>query len=228
MLDRIQQTIAIGVLTGLLCVVGQAAHTGAAKADGHASASAAELGKAGIKVMRDGKRVIYMIPTNLPETPYQIGPSDVLVIDVWENTQLSQTVTVRPDGDMSLPLVGDIHAEGMTVPQLRDDLTKRLTKFIRNPVVTVTVKEPRSHSYNILGQVMHPGSFVIDQPTRVLDAIAKAGGFQDFAKKNDIYILRRVPGGPAVKVFFQYDKVIQGLRTYENVQLQKGDVIVVP
>jgi polysaccharide export outer membrane protein len=129
---------------------------------------------------------------------------------------------------LSLPLVGDLHAEGMTVPQLRDDLTKRLTRFIRNPVVTVTVKEPRSHSYNILGQVMHPGSYVIERPTRVLDAIAKAGGFQDFAKEDDVYVLRRVPGGPQVKVFFQYHKVIQGLRTYENVQLQKGDVIVVP
>lgn len=223
-----QQTIAIGVLGGLLCAAGQAARTGTAKDGGHSAVTNAEMEKAGIRVVQQGKRVIYMIPTNLPETPYQIGPGDGLDISVWENTQLSQTVTVRPDGDLSLPLVGDLHAEGMTVPELRADLTRRLAKFIRDPVVTVTVKDPRSHSYNILGQVMHPGSFVIEGPTRVLDAIAKAGGFQDFAKRNNIYILRRVPGGPEVKVFFQYDKVIQGLRTYENVQLQKGDVIVVP
>ena len=228
MRNKSYQAIAVAVLAGLLGVAGQAATNGAGKDGGAAAATEAEIAKAGIRVVHQGKRVFYMIPTTLPETPYQIGPGDVLQIDVWENAQLSQSVTVRPDGSMSLPLVGDIHAEGMTVPELREDLAKRLTKFIRTPVVTVTVKDPRSHSYNVLGQVMHPGSFVIEGPTRVLDAIAKAGGFQDFAKKNDIYILRRVPGGPEVKVFFQYDKVIQGLRTYENVQLQKGDVIVVP
>lgn len=228
MFKKMHQAIAIGALAGLLGTVGQAAVTGAAKDGGHATAADAEMAKAGIKVVHVGKRIIYMIPTTLPEKPYQIGPSDVLQIDVWENAQLSQSVTVRPDGSLSLPLVGDLHAEGMTVPQLREDLTRRLAKFIRNPVVTVTVKDPRSHSYNVLGQVMHPGAYTIERPTRVLDALAKAGGFQDFAKKNSIYVLRRVPGGPEVRVYFQYDKVIQGLRSNENVQLQKGDVVVVP
>ncbi|HKV27954.1 MAG TPA: polysaccharide biosynthesis/export family protein [Candidatus Acidoferrales bacterium] len=173
-------------------------------------------------------------PANRAEPPwvdaskYVIGENDVLEIDVWKEKEISRTVPVRPDGKISLPLVGEVQASGMTPMALQDDLTKRLKAYIENPEVTVIVSDPRSHQFNVVGEVMRPGSYPLSQAMTVLDAIAQSGGFKDFAKETKIYVLRPVAGGARVRIPFNYKRVIQGRDLQENVALKPGDTIVVP
>jgi polysaccharide biosynthesis/export protein len=159
---------------------------------------------------------------------YVIGENDVLEIDVWKEKEISRTIPVRPDGKISLPLVGEIQASGMTPMQLQDDLTKRLKAYIENPEVTVIVSDPRSHQFNVVGEVNRPGSYQLSQAMTVLDAIAQSGGFKDFAKETKIYVLRPMPGGIRVRIPFNYKNVIKGRDLQENVTLKPGDTIVVP
>ncbi|MGH9731930.1 MAG: polysaccharide biosynthesis/export family protein [Candidatus Acidiferrales bacterium] len=159
---------------------------------------------------------------------YVIGENDVLEIDVWKEKEISRTIPVRPDGKISLPLVGEIQASGMTPMQLQDDLTKRLKAYIENPEVTVIVSDPRSHQFNVVGEVNRPGSYQLSQSMTVLDAIAQSGGFKDFAKETKIYVLRPMPGGIRVRIPFNYKNVIKGKDLQENVTLKPGDTIVVP
>lgn len=159
---------------------------------------------------------------------YVIGENDVLEIDVWKEKEISRTIPVRPDGKISLPLVGEIQASGMTPMQLQDDLTKRLKAYIENPEVTVIVGDPRSHQFNVVGEVNRPGSYQLSQAMTVLDAIAQSGGFKDFAKETKIYVLRPMPGGIRVRIPFNYKNVIKGRDLQENVALKPGDTIVVP
>ncbi|MGH9727418.1 MAG: polysaccharide biosynthesis/export family protein [Candidatus Acidiferrales bacterium] len=159
---------------------------------------------------------------------YVIGENDVLEIDVWKEKEISRTVPVRPDGKISLPLVGEVQASGLTPMQLQDDLTKRLKAYIENPEVTVIVADPRSHQFNMVGEVMRPGSYPLTQAMTVLDAVAQAGGFKDFAKETKIYVLRPMPGGVRVRIPFNYKQVIKGRDLQENVALKPGDTIVVP
>jgi polysaccharide export outer membrane protein len=159
---------------------------------------------------------------------YVIGENDVLEIDVWKEKEISRTIPVRPDGKISLPLVGEIQASGMTPMQLQDDLTKRLKAYIENPEVTVIVSDPRSHQFNVVGEVNRPGSYQLSQAMTVLDAIAQSGGFKDFAKETKIYVLRPMPGGIRVRIPFNYKNVIKGRDLQENVALKPGDTIVVP
>lgn len=159
---------------------------------------------------------------------YVIGENDVLEIDVWKEKEISRTIPVRPDGKISLPLVGEIQASGMTPMQLQDDLTKRLKAYIENPEVTVIVSDPRSHQFNVVGEVNRPGSYQLSQAMTVLDAIAQSGGFKDFAKETKIYVLRPMPGGTRVRIPFNYKQVIKGKDMQENVALKPGDTIVVP
>jgi len=159
---------------------------------------------------------------------YVIGENDVLEIDVWKEKEISRTIPVRPDGKISLPLVGEIQASGMTPMQLQDDLTKRLKAYIENPEVTVIVGDPRSHQFNVVGEVNRPGSYQLSQAMTVLDAIAQSGGFKDFAKETKIYVLRPMPGGIRVRIPFNYKNVIKGKDLQENVTLKPGDTIVVP
>lgn len=159
---------------------------------------------------------------------YVIGENDVLEIDVWKEKEISRTIPVRPDGKISLPLVGEIQASGMTPMQLQNDLTKRLKEYIENPEVTVIVSDPRSHQFNVVGEVLRPGSYPLMQTMTVLDAIAQSGGFKDFAKETKIYVLRSMPDGARVRIRFNYKRVIQGRDLQENVVLKPGDTIVVP
>ena len=159
---------------------------------------------------------------------YVIGENDVLEIDVWKEKEISRTIPVRPDGKFSLPLVGEIQASGMTPMQLQDDLTKRLKAYIENPEVTVIVSDPRSHQFNVVGEVNRPGSYQLSQAMTVLDGIAQSGGFKDFAKETKIYVLRPMPGGIRVRIPFNYKNVIKGRDLQENVALKPGDTIVVP
>jgi polysaccharide biosynthesis/export protein len=159
---------------------------------------------------------------------YIIGSDDVLAINVWKEPDLSRTVPVRPDGKITLPLIGDITASGNTPKQLQASIEQDLTKYISKPAVTVIVQEPKSHKFNIVGEVQKPGSYLLTSPMTVLDAIAQAGGFRDWAKVKSIYVLRVGPNGTRTKVAFNYKKVIRGHDNEQNIQLRTGDTVVVP
>jgi polysaccharide biosynthesis/export protein len=125
-------------------------------------------------------------PASLPAGEYVIGPDDVLAVNVWKEDEISRQVPVRPDGRVSLPLIGDVQAAGLTPLELQQSIRARLAAYLVNPTVTVMVLEARSHHFNVVGEVEHPGSFVLGQPLTVLDALAMAGGFRDFAKTGGI------------------------------------------
>jgi polysaccharide export outer membrane protein len=159
---------------------------------------------------------------------YVIGSDDVLAINVWKEPDLSRTVPVRPDGKITLPLIGDIGASGNTSKQLQANIEQGLSKYISKPAVTVIVQEAKSHKFNIVGEVQKPGAYVMTSPMTVLDAIALAGGFREWAKVKSIYVLRTDTNGVRTKLAFNYKKVIKGDDRAQNVRLQPGDTVVVP
>src|ERR1700686_3810809 len=159
---------------------------------------------------------------------YVMGENDLLEGDVWKDKEISRTIPVRPDGKISLPLIGEIQASGMTPLQLQDDIAQRLKSFLANPAVTVIVTDPRSRHFNIMGQVAKPGTYPLSQSTTVLDAISAAGGFRDFAKETKIYVLRTMPGGSQERLPFNYKDAIKGKNPEKNVVLKPGDTGVVP
>jgi polysaccharide export outer membrane protein len=160
---------------------------------------------------------------------YVIGNGDELFVNVWKEPDLTRTVPVRPDGKITLPLVGEIAATGMTPKQLEADLTKQLSSFVSNPSVTVTVQSVHSQRFNIVGEVAKPGSYELSgPPSTVLDAIAMAGGLKDFAKSKKIYVLRVNSNGSQVRLPFNYSQVIKGQNLEQNIILQSRDTIVVP
>src|ERR1051325_11330008 len=159
---------------------------------------------------------------------YVIGPDDILSIVVWKEPDFSKVAPVRPDGMISVALAGDVKAAGLTVRELQESLKKQLTAFVANPEVTVTVQESRSQKINIMGQVNKPGTYPLTGPTKVLDALALAGGFRDFAKTKKIYVLRTMADGKQVKLPFNYNEVIKGNQMDTNISLEPRDTIVVP
>ena len=166
----------------------------------------------------------------LPEVPnrYVIGPDDILAINVWKEPEVSRTLPVRPDGNISLPLVGDLMASGLTPEQLQNEIRQDLITYLSNPEVTVLVQEAKSQKFNVVGEVTKPGSYVLSGPMSVLDAIALAGGLRDFAKETKIYVLRIDTNGSRVRLPFNYKQVIRGSQLKADVQLQPRDTIVVP
>ncbi len=163
-----------------------------------------------------------------PGADYVIGDDDMLGINVWDEQQLTQSVPVRSDGKISLPLIGEVQAAGRTPPQLKDEITAKLRSYLSAPKVTVIVLQMNSQKFNILGRVLKPGSYPLLTTTTILDAIAEAGGFQDFAKQKDIYVLRRSPEGSETRISFNYKDVIRGKHPDENIKLKPNDTIVVP
>lgn len=159
---------------------------------------------------------------------YVIGADDVLAINVWKEPELSRSVPVRPDGKATLPLIGDIVASGNTPKQLQANIERDLAKYISKPVVTVIVQEAKSHKFNIVGEVQKPGTYLLSGPMTVLDGIAQAGGFREWAKMKDVYVLRTGPNGARERLSFNYKRVIKGDNAGQNVQLRTGDTIVVP
>jgi polysaccharide export outer membrane protein len=157
---------------------------------------------------------------------YVIGPEDVLDIAVWNNTAISRTVPVRPDGMISLPLLNDVRASGRTPLQLRDDLMLRLEKYIPAPEVSVIVREVHSPKVSVIGSVKRPGRFELRSGSTVLDFLAVAEGLNEFASPSQIVVLRNVRG-VTKRVPFNYKKVTRG-RGHDNFQLRPGDIIVVP
>jgi polysaccharide export outer membrane protein len=162
------------------------------------------------------------------DNTYIIGNDDVLAINVWKEPEVSRTVPVRSDGKISLPLAGEVQASGVTPLQLEKVLAAKLQSFISEPEVTVIVTEIKSQKFNILGMVSKPGSYPLTNSSTVLDAIAQAGGFRDFAKQKSIYILRQNADGSQSRLPFNYKDVIKGKDSAQNIKLQPRDTIVVP
>lgn len=160
---------------------------------------------------------------------YRIGVSDVIAVSVWKDADLSGTVPVRPDGKISLPLIGDIEAAGKTTGELHDLIVTRLKPYVPDPDVTVIVDQINSQKYFVIGQVVHPGSFVLTAPTTVVEALAAAGGFVDWAQTNKIVIVRHTAGDQTDRIRFNYkDWLKKSDKKGSPIQLQNGDVIVVP
>jgi len=167
-------------------------------------------------------------PVALDRDSYVIGPEDQLQIVVWKNPELSVTVPVRPDGRISVPLVDDVQAAGLTTSELKLVLSEKLEEFVKSPEVTVIVDRINSKRVYMLGGLASQSSIILTQDMRVLDAIAIAGGFTTFADKGDIKILRR-KGNGLVEYRFDYDAFLRGDAPLEsNFLLQPGDTIVVP
>jgi polysaccharide biosynthesis/export protein len=158
---------------------------------------------------------------------YVIGAQDVLDISVWREPALSQTVPVRPDGKISLPLLNDVQAAGLTPMQLGAEITKRLKKYVDDPQVTVLVTQINSERIYILGEVSRAGTFPLLPGMNVLQALSSAGGFTMFAHVKKIYVMRDVDGKKE-KYPFNYKEVIHGKSPEENIMLKPGDTIVVP
>jgi polysaccharide biosynthesis/export protein len=169
--------------------------------------------------------IVSQVPAN--DAEYKIGAQDVLRIDVWKEDQLTRTVPVRPDGKVTLPLLNDVQAAGLTPMQLAGVLSEGLKKYINNPQVTVTITEINSRRIYVTGEVTRAGAFPLLPNMTVLQALTSAGGFTQFAKTKNIYVLR-TEGGKQVKHPFNYKDVINGKKPEDNIQLQAGDVIVVP
>jgi len=170
------------------------------------------------------------VPTGLRphEDSFIIGSGDVVAIDVWKEPDLSRTIPVRSDGNISLPLVGEVKAAGSTPLQLEKLLSSKLQQYITDPQVTVIVEQINSQKFNILGQVAKPEAYPLTVATTVMDAIAIAGGFRDFAKQKSVYVLRQVPGSGEVRITFNYKDYIKGRNTQQNIRLEPHDTVVVP
>jgi polysaccharide export outer membrane protein len=162
------------------------------------------------------------------DAAYKIGSSDVLAITVWKEPEVSRSIPVRPDGKISLPLVGELQAAGRTPLQLEQDISGKLKAYITNPDVNVMVQQINSEKFNVLGRVAHSGSYPLSTDTTVLDAIATAGGFLDFAKETGVYVLRSAPGSGQKRLAFNYKDVIKGKHPEQNIKLEPGDTVVVP
>ena len=162
------------------------------------------------------------------DNSFVIGNDDVLAINVWKEPDISRSIPVRSDGKISLPLVGEVQAAGETPLKLEQEIAARLKNFIEEPEVTVIVQQINSQKFNILGYVNKPGSYVLTNSATVLDAIALAGGFRDFAKQKSIYVLRQNPDGTQKRIPFNYKDVVKGKDPAQNIKLQPRDTIVVP
>ncbi len=180
------------------------------------------------KVNRDPVRVTRHPFVIQPSEDYTIGPQDVLNINVWKEPEISRTVPVRPDGKISLPLVGDIVANGLTPAQLEEKIAEKLSDYVSDPEVTVIVQAINSRKFNMVGQIAAPGTYDLTRRLTVLDAIAQAGGPVDFAKVKKIYILRLLKNGERLRIPFNYKQVIKGKNFHQNVDLEPGDTIVIP
>jgi polysaccharide export outer membrane protein len=158
---------------------------------------------------------------------YRIGPEDTLQIFVWKNETLSRLVSVRPDGKISLPLLGDVQASGQTARELRDTLVKRYVEFIASPEISVIVNEVKSIKVSVIGEVPKAGRYELKSRTTVLDMLAMAGGFGQFASRSRVFVLRP-EAGKMKRIPFNFNKAVSEGGEQENFYLQPGDIVVVP
>lgn len=162
-----------------------------------------------------------------PSPEFVIGPEDSLIINVWREAELSNTVVVRPDGKITLPLINEIQASGLTTKQLQELIAEKLKDFVASPVVTVMVKEIKSQSVTIMGEVSRTGVYPFGSPMTVVELIGRAGGFKEYAKKTRITILRQ-ENGQQLRFRFNYKDYIKGKNPDQNLVLKNGDTVIVP
>jgi len=167
-------------------------------------------------------------PAGVP-TPadYVIGPDDVLTVVFWRDKDMSSDVAVRPDGKISLPLLNDVQAAGLTPDQLRVQLTDVAAKFFEQPIITIVVKEIHSRKVFVTGNLGKPGVYQLSAPTTVLQLLATAGGLLEYAKSKDIRIMR-TENGKSLSFKFNYKEVSQGKKLQQNILLKPGDTVIVP
>ena len=161
-----------------------------------------------------------------PPSGYTIGAEDILDITVWNNTVISRTVPVRPDGMISLPLLDDVMAAGLTPTELRNLLAQKLAEYVPSPAVTVIVNDVKSFKVSVIGEVMRPARYELKSRTSVLDVLALAGGFNQFAARTRIVVLRQ-DGEKKVRIPFNYNRVTNG-NDEENLYLRPNDIVLVP
>jgi polysaccharide biosynthesis/export protein len=158
--------------------------------------------------------------------PYLLGSGDTLKVTVWRHEEASSDAVIMPDGKISLPLVGEMAAAGLTVDELKNELNRKYSEYITEPHITITVKETNSLKIYVLGEVEHPGEFKLNSYTDVLQALSMAGGFTMYANKSTIHIIRK-EGDKKIKITFNYNEVVAGKKLNQNIPLKPGDVIVV-
>lgn len=165
---------------------------------------------------------------------YVIGPDDVLQVDFWRDKDMSAEVTVRPDGKITLPMLNDVQAGGLTPTQLREKVLEAAKRYIEDPSATITVKEIKSRKVFITGEVNKPGAYLLNDRMTVLQLIAMAGGLTEFAKSKDIVIMRPDsagtvrPAGQPVMYKFNYKEVLGRRNLQQNIELKPGDTVIVP
>jgi polysaccharide export outer membrane protein len=178
-----------------------------------------------------GTQIEYPVSFN-PPNEFLLGPEDVLVVTVWRNQELSKEVIVRPDGKISMPLIGDVPAAGVTANVLAKRIADGLAEFMSNPTVSVQVKEVNSYYIYVLGEVSRTGKIPLKSYATVLQGISLAGGFTPFAQRNKMHVLRIVANGHGepreVQIPVPYDDMILGKQSGGNFFLKSGDIIVVP
>lgn len=161
------------------------------------------------------------------DTAYKVLPGDILQVSVWQEEELQLEVLVRPDSAFSFPLAGEISTKGQSVLELQEELTSRLSRYISNPVVTVSVTDIQGNKIYVIGQVNDPGQFVVNPRVDVMQALSMAGGLTAFANTDAIKILRRDESGQRA-LSFDYGDVLKGRSLDQNILLQAGDIVVVP
>jgi len=180
----------------------------------------------------DGKTIQSKLGTNASpkiDNNYTIGPEDVIEVSVWKNADLSKTVIVRPDGQISLPLIGDVKASGLTPTELKDAIANKLKEYKEDPIVSVILKEINSYNIFVMGEVVRPGKYSLKSNTTVLQALSLAGGFTAFASRSKILLMRQDPRTLAVtEMRLRYNEIISGEDPQRDILLRPGDTIVVP
>ena len=173
----------------------------------------------------DARPHMETVASDLPG--YRIGPEDVLQVSVWGNEAVSRTAPVRPDGRISLPLLNDVQAAGLTPMELRDELSRRLAEYIPHPEVAVSVTEVRSFKVSVMGAVVKPGRYELKSRTTVIDVLAMAQGFTEFAARSRVVVVRS-DGSRVERLPFDYDKAASGNPGQANFDVRAGDIVLVP
>ena len=158
--------------------------------------------------------------------PFRLGAGDVLNVFVWKNKELSTIVTVRPDGMITYPLIGEIDVRGLTINEVEERLSKQLRRQIQDPQVTILLEATHSFRVYVLGEVLQPGVFELKGPVTIIQALAMARGLSTFASKSKIFVVPAGKSGPRIP--FNYDKYVQGKDVEQNVVLRPGDTVIVP
>lgn len=181
----------------------------------------------GLMVSISFSNIIYAQEADGSGDAYAVLPGDVLQISVWKEPDLQLEVLVRPDAAFSFPLAGDISTKGLSVVELQEELSRRLSRYLSNPVVTISVTQVLGNKVYVIGQVNNPGEFVVNPQVDVMQALSMAGGLTAFADTNDIKILRRT-GEKQTAISFRYNDVLKGRDLSQNIVLQSGDIVAVP